>query len=173
MRVVTYEKVACVCVGLGWCLVSLLEEQLPLQSLTVAAVAARVVLRWLQAQSSKKLANQQGQSAPAEGHGARPVRALLDEWLVELASRARVDRGPAVLAVVLQTRDVGAEEGSELAAAPATLALVADLIVQHVWLHLDLRQRRRHARPRGSSSLTLFSMSPCCSCTKRALMAAM
>lgn len=39
---------------------------------------------------------------PAEGHSSRAVGALLDERLVELAPRTRVDRRPAVLAVVLQ-----------------------------------------------------------------------
>lgn len=39
---------------------------------------------------------------PTEGHGARPISALLDQRLVELSPRPGVDGGPAVLAVVLQ-----------------------------------------------------------------------
>lgn len=38
---------------------------------------------------------------PAKGHCPGPVRALLDEGFVVLATRARVDVGPAVLAVIL------------------------------------------------------------------------
>lgn len=39
---------------------------------------------------------------PAKGHCPGPVRALLDEGLVVLATRARMDVGPAVLAVILK-----------------------------------------------------------------------
>lgn len=38
---------------------------------------------------------------PAKGHCPGPVRTLLDEGLVVLAAGARVDVGPAVLAVIL------------------------------------------------------------------------
>ena len=49
-----------------------------------------------------------------------------------------MDGLPAVLTVVLQAGDVGAEERGELSPAPRALALVAHLVVQHVGLHLDL-----------------------------------
>lgn len=39
---------------------------------------------------------------PAEGHGSRAVGALLHQRLVELSAGPRVDRRPAVLAVVLK-----------------------------------------------------------------------
>ena len=78
-------------------------------------------------------------SAPAEGNGARTVGTLLDERLVKLATGMRVNLTPARLAVVLQARDVGAEEGSELAATARTLTLVTQLVIQHVRLHLDLQ----------------------------------
>jgi hypothetical protein len=39
----------------------------------------------------------------------------------------------------LETRDVGAEEGGELASAPGALALVTQLVIQHVRLHLHLQ----------------------------------
>lgn len=39
---------------------------------------------------------------PAKGHCPGPVRAFLDEGLVVLAARSRVDVGPAVLAVILK-----------------------------------------------------------------------
>lgn len=74
---------------------------------------------------------------PAERDGAGPIRALLHQGLVELPAWPRVDGGPAVLAVILKAGDVGAEEGSELAAAPLPLALVAHLVVEHVGLDLD------------------------------------
>ncbi len=77
--------------------------------------------------------------APAEGHGARSVGALLDQWLVELAARTWVNLGPAVLAIVLQARHVGAEEGRKFAAATRPLTLVAHLVVEHVRLHLHLQ----------------------------------
>ena len=57
---------------------------------------------------------------------------------MELAAGARVYLGPAVLAVVLETRDVGAEERSELAGATTATTLVTHLVVKYVWLHLDL-----------------------------------
>lgn len=84
-------------------------------------------------------------SVPAERDVTRPVTALLHQRLVELTAGARVDGRPAVLAVVLQASDVGAEERRKLAAAASPLALVAQLVVQHVWLHFHLRRRRgRH-----------------------------
>ena len=70
---------------------------------------------------------------------SRAVAPLLHQWLVKLSAGSRVNAGPAVLAVVLQARDVGAEEGRKLAAAARALALVAQLVVQHVWLHFHLQ----------------------------------
>lgn len=78
-------------------------------------------------------------SVPAEGDVTRPVASLLHQGFVKLPSRARVDRRPAVLAVVLQTGDVGAEERCKLPAAASSLALIAELVVQHVWLHFHLQ----------------------------------
>lgn len=51
-----------------------------------------------------------------------------------------MDAGPAVLAVVLQTGDVGTEEGGELPPTAGPLALIAHLVVQDVRLHLHLGQ---------------------------------
>ena len=39
---------------------------------------------------------------PSEGHGPRPIRSLLDQRLVELSARATVNRGPALLAIILK-----------------------------------------------------------------------
>ncbi len=78
-------------------------------------------------------------STPAEGHVSRAVAPLLHQWLVKLSAGSRVDAGPAVLAVVLQTGDVGAEEWCKLAAAASSLALIAQLVIQHVWLHFHLQ----------------------------------
>lgn len=77
-------------------------------------------------------------SAPAKRERPRSVGALLDERLVKLPVRRRVDERPTVLAVVLQTHDVRAEERRKLSGAVQTLALVADLIVEYVRLHLHL-----------------------------------
>lgn len=77
-------------------------------------------------------------SVPAEVDLARAVGSLFDQRLVELSAGARVDVGPAELAVVLQARHVGAEEGRELASAARPLTLVAQLVVQNVRLHLHL-----------------------------------
>ena len=92
---------------------------------------------------SKDLVGERGgaSSAPAEGHSARSVGTFLDERLVELATRMRVDLAPTRLAVVLQTRDVGTEEGRELATTARSLTLVAQLVIQHIRFHLDLRKR--------------------------------
>lgn len=88
-----------------------------------------------------------------------PVAALLHQGLVELAASPGVDGGPAVLAVVLQTGDVGAEEGRELAAAAGSLALVAELVVQHVWLHFHL-QRHGGRQSRMADGGILEQMRP-------------
>lgn len=87
---------------------------------------------------------------------AGPVAALLHQGLVELPAGARVDGRPAVLAVVLQTGDVGAEERRELAAAASPLALVTQLVVQHVWLHFHLQIRSDRLSDVVSDSMQLF-----------------
>lgn len=66
------------------------------------------------------------------------VSPLLHQGLVELAAGTGVDGGPAVLTVVLQAGDVGAEERSKLAPTARALALVTQLVVQDVWLHFHL-----------------------------------
>lgn len=83
-------------------------------------------------------------SVPAEGDVTGSVAALLHQGLVKLTASSRVDGGPAVFAVVLQTGDIGAEKGRKLAAAAGSLALVAELVVQHVWLHFHLQQHGWH-----------------------------
>lgn len=67
-----------------------------------------------------------------------PISALFDQGLVELSSCTRVDGSPAVFTVVLEASDVGAEEGGEFAAAARALALVTQLVIQHIWLHFHL-----------------------------------
>lgn len=62
---------------------------------------------------------------------------------MKLSSGARVDGRPAVLAVVLQTGDIGAEERRELPTAASSLALIAQLVIQHVWLHFHLQSEMR------------------------------
>ena len=61
---------------------------------------------------------------------------------MELAAGPGVDGRPAVLAVVLEAGDVGAEERRKLAAAARALALVTQLVVQDVWLHFHLGRGR-------------------------------
>ena len=73
--------------------------------------------------------------------GPRTVSVLLDEAAVVLGAWSRVNSSPAVLTVVAQTVDVAAEVGSIAAAAVHPLALIARLIVQHIWLHLHLARR--------------------------------
>lgn len=77
-------------------------------------------------------------SAPAEGDVAGAISPLLHQWLVKLSAGPGVDAGPAVLTVVLQTGDVGTEEGGELPPAASPLALITHLVIQDVWLHLHL-----------------------------------
>lgn len=79
---------------------------------------------------------------PAEVNLARAVGSLFDQGLVKLSSGAGVDVGPAEFAVVLQTGDVGAEEGSKFPSTACTLTLVAQLIIQDVGLHLHLHNTR-------------------------------
>ena len=76
--------------------------------------------------------------APAEGHSAWAVSSLLDQRLVKLTARARVDLSPAVLAVVLEACDVSAEEWCELSTASSSLAFVAHLIIKNVGFHFNL-----------------------------------
>lgn len=75
---------------------------------------------------------------PAEVDLAGTVGSLFDQRLVELAPGAGVDVRPAELAVILQAGDVGAKERGELSATTCSLAFVAQLVVQHVRLHLHL-----------------------------------
>lgn len=71
---------------------------------------------------------------------SRSVPSLLHQWLVELAACPRVDGCPAVLTVVLQTGHVGAEEGGKLSPTPSALTLVAQLVIQDIWLHFHLTE---------------------------------
>ncbi len=64
-----------------------------------------------------------------------------------------MDGRPAVLAVVLQTGDVGAEERCKLAAAASSLALIAQLVIQHIWLHFHLQSEE------GNSNIISFTIS--------------
>lgn len=75
---------------------------------------------------------------PAEVNLARAVGTLFYQGLVKLSSGAGVDVGPAELTVVLQTGDISAEKGSEFPSAACTLALITQLIIQDVGLHLHL-----------------------------------
>lgn len=74
-------------------------------------------------------------SAPAERDVTRAVASLLHQWFVELPPGAGMDARPAVFAVILQTGDVGTEEGGELPTTACALALITHLIIQHIWLH--------------------------------------
>lgn len=67
--------------------------------------------------------------APAEGHCSRTISAFLDQRFVELAPWSRVDGGPAMFTVILQTGYVGAKVGSKLATAATSLTFVAYLII--------------------------------------------
>lgn len=83
---------------------------------------------------------------------SRPVSPLLDQWLVELSSGPGVYGCPAVLTVVLETGDVSAEEGSELPPTACPLALITQLVIQHVWLHFHLGDRGRTEGERGDET---------------------
>ncbi len=76
---------------------------------------------------------------PAEGHSARAICTLLNERLVEFTTRARMDLSPAVLAVVLQTGHIGAEEWSKFAATSGSTALVTHLVIQYIGLNFHLQ----------------------------------
>ena len=83
-----------------------------------------------------------------------PVPALLHQGLVELTAGPGVDGRPAVLAVVLEAGDVGAEERRKLASAACALALVTQLVVKDVWLHFHLEEdgKRDDAAAKGSAT---------------------
>lgn len=65
----------------------------------------------------------------SERHGSWPVSAFLHKRLVELSPGTWVDDCPALLAVILQARDIGAEEGCKLASAAGPVTLIAHLVV--------------------------------------------
>ena len=86
-----------------------------------------------------------GTLAPTVWHGAGAVRSLFNEGFMELpAPLSRMDDRPAMLAVVLETRDAGAEVGGKLATALLPLTFVTDLIVEDVWLQLDLKLNQKN-----------------------------
>ena len=62
---------------------------------------------------------------------------------MELLAGEGVDSGPAVFAVVLETADRAAVEGSKLAIALDTMALVTHLVIHHIRLHLHLHWERK------------------------------
>lgn len=69
-----------------------------------------------------------------------------------------MDRLPAVLAVVLEAGDVGAEEWRELASTSGSLALVTHLVIEHVRFHLHLsRNEYDNALPNRESIETIRS----------------
>lgn len=76
---------------------------------------------------------------PAEWNMSRAVPSLLHQGLVEFPAGTGVDSSPAIFTVILQTRHVSAEEGRKLAAAARALTLVAQLIVQDIWLNFHLQ----------------------------------
>ena len=51
-----------------------------------------------------------------------------------------MDDGPTLLAIVLQTCDILAEEGCKLGIASYTMTLIAHLVIQYVRLHLNLNE---------------------------------
>lgn len=80
-------------------------------------------------------------SVPAEGDVSWSVASLLHQRLMELTASTGVDGCPAILAVVLKTGDVGAEERSKLPSTAGALALVTQLVIQDIWLDFHLRGR--------------------------------
>lgn len=89
----------------------------------------------------------------------RAVASLLHQWFVELPPGAGMDARPAVFAVILQTGDVGTEEGGELPTTACALALITHLIIQHIWLHFHLDPKRKDREKRFSHASSRFSVS--------------
>lgn len=79
----------------------------------------------------------------SEWHCPGTISRVLGEWAVELLAGEGVDSGPAVFAVVLETADRAAVEGSKLAIALDTMALVTHLVIHHIRLHLHLHWERK------------------------------
>lgn len=82
--------------------------------------------------------------APPEWYSAGPIGALFDQRLVEFASRPGVDGLPTVFAVVLQAGYIGTEEGGKLSPTTCTLAFITHLVVQNIWLYLNLKGQCSH-----------------------------
>ena len=70
--------------------------------------------------------------------GPWTISILLDETAMVLGTRCGVDGSPAVLTVVAEAVDVATEVGSIATATVHTLALITDLVIQHIGLHLNL-----------------------------------
>lgn len=66
---------------------------------------------------------------PAEVDLTRAISTFLHQWLMELASRTRVDICPTKLTVILQAGDIGTEKGGKFPTAARTLALVTHLVI--------------------------------------------
>ena len=73
-----------------------------------------------------------------EADGSRAIAVLLDVAAVVLGAGRRVHGGPTALAVVAQAVDVAAEVGGVASGTVHPVALVAELVVQHVGLDLHL-----------------------------------
>ena len=78
---------------------------------------------------------------PSKRHGSGPVGAFFDQRLVELSPGPWVDDRPALFTVILQARDISAEEGCKFATTASPVTLVAHLIVQDIRLDLHLREK--------------------------------
>lgn len=97
------------------------------------------LLHYLPSCSSVASPSLQIRSVPAEWDVAGSVASLFHQGFMKFSPGTRVDGCPAVLAVVLQAGDVGAEERCKLAATASSLALIAQLVIQHIWLHFHLK----------------------------------
>lgn len=98
---------------------------------------------------------------PAKGDVSRSVPSFLHQRLVELSAGPGVDGRPAVLAVVLQTGHVGAEERSKLPAAAGALALITELVIQDIWLHFHLTETTEEWEKWQINKHTLWSVLGC------------
>ncbi len=98
------------------------------------------------------------------------VASFFHQWLVELTSRPGMNDCPALLTVVQQAGDVGAEERSEFAIAAHSVAFVAHLVVKHVGFHFNLGKQKHfmsklfsvgHSRPSNRVLLLIFHTISC------------
>ena len=77
---------------------------------------------------------------PSKWNSSWPVSAFFHQRLVKFSSCSGVNDCPALLTVILQARDISAEEGRKFTCATCAVTLITQLIVQHIRFYFNLER---------------------------------